>query len=90
MSCGVRVQVKDTLIPSLRTGSAAICALDLALLSDHAFRSDLSSASSKEPPANMSGVGDLAVWLMTHDSELRRAKHACAAVVGAGVASHHP
>ena len=83
VSCGLWVQVKDTLIPSLLMGSAAVGALDQALQNDPGFRSDLAAASSKEPPVNMSGYGDLAGWLMTQVSELRRAKQADVAAVGA-------
>ena len=50
--------------------------------------SDLAAASSKEPPVNMSGYGDLAGWLMTQVSELRRAKQADVAAVGASGESH--
>ena len=83
VSCGLWVQVKDKLIPSLLMGSAAVGALDQALQNDPGFRSDLAAASSKEPPVNMSGLGDLAGWLMTQVSELRRAKQADVAAVGA-------
>ena len=88
VSCGLWVQVKDKLIPSLLMGSAAVGALDQALRNDSAFRSDLAAASSKEPPVNMSGYGDLAGWLMTQVSELRRAKQADVAAVGASGESH--
>ena len=69
-------------------GSAAVGALDQALQKDPGFRSDLAAASSKEPPVNMSGYGDLAGWLMTQVSELRRAKQADVAAVGASGESH--
>ena len=69
-------------------GSAAVGALDQALQTDPGFRSDLAVASSKEPPVNMSGYGDLAGWLMTQVSELRRAKQAYSAAVGASGESH--
>ena len=69
-------------------GSAAVGALDQALQNDPGFRSDLAAASSKEPPVNMSGYGDLAGWLMTQVSELRRAKQADVAAVGASGESH--
>ena len=82
------VQVKDKLIPSLLMGSAAVGALDQALQTDPGFRPDLAAASSKEPPVNMSGYGDLAGWLMTQVSELRRAKQADVAAVGASGESH--
>ena len=82
------MQVKDKLIPSLLMGSAAVGALDQALQNDPGFRSDLAAASSKEPPVNMSGYGDLAGWLMTQVSELRRAKQADVAAVGASGESH--
>ena len=88
VSCGLWVQVKDKLIPSLRMGSAAVSALDQALQNDPGFRSDLAAASSKEPPVNMSGDADLAGWLMTQVSELRRAKQADVAAVGASGDSH--
>ena len=88
VSCGLWVQVKDKLIPSLLMGSAAVGALDQALQKDPGFRSDLAAASSKEPPVNMSGYGDLAGWLMTQVSELRRAKQADVAAVGASGESH--
>ena len=52
------------------------------------FRSDLAAASSKEHPVNMSGDGDLAGWLMTQVSELRRANQADVAAVGASGESH--
>ena len=55
VSCGLWVQVKDKLIPSLLMGSAAVGALDQAVLRDPGFRPDLAAASSKEPPVNMSG-----------------------------------
>ena len=77
-----------SLIPSLLMGSAAVGALDQALQNDPGFRSDLAAASSKEPPVNMSGYGDLAGWLMTQVSELRRAKQADVAAVGASGESH--
>ena len=88
VSCGLWVQVRDKLIPSLLMGSAAVGALDQALQNDPGFRSDLAAASSKEPPVNMSGQGDLAGWLMTQVSELRRAKQADFAAVGASGESH--
>ena len=88
VSCGLWVQVKDKLIPSLLMGSAAVGALDQALQNDPGFRSDLAAASSKEPPVNMSGHGDLAGWLMTQVSELRRAKQADVAAVGASGEIH--
>ena len=83
VACGLWVQVKDKLIPSLLMGSAAVGALDQALQNDSGFRSDLAAASTKEPPVNMSGLSDLAGWLMTQVSELRRAKQADVAAVGA-------
>ena len=82
------MQVKDKLIPSLLMGSAAVGALDQVLQNDRGFRSDLAAVSSKEPPVNMSGYGDLAGWLMTQVSELRRAKQAYSAAVGASGESH--
>ena len=82
------VHDKDKLIPSLLMGSAAVGALDQALQNDSGFRSDLAAASSKEPPVNMSGLGDLAGWLMTQVSELRRAKQADVAAVGASGEGH--
>ena len=88
VSCGLWVQVKDKLIPSLLMGSAAVGTLDQALQNDRSFRSDLAAASSNEPPVNMSGYGDLAGWLMTQVSELRRAKQADVAAVGASGESH--
>ena len=88
VSCGLWVQVKDKLIPSLLMGSAAVGALDQALQKDPGFRSDLAAASSKEPPVNMSGYGDLAGWLMTQVSELRRAKQADVAAAGASGEIH--
>ena len=88
VSCGLWVQVKGKLIPGLLMGSAAVGALDQALQNDPGFRSDLAAASSKEPPVNMSGYGDLAGWLMTQVSELRRAKQADVAAVGASGESH--
>ena len=48
--------------------------MDNILLIDEAFRKDLAAASAKEPPANLSAVGDLAGWLLQHVAELRRAK----------------
>ena len=83
VACGLWVQVKDELIPSLLMGSAAVGALDQALQNDSGFRSDLAAASTKEPPVNMSGLSDLAGWLMTQVSALRRAKQADVAAVGA-------
>ena len=83
VACGLWVQVKDKLIPSLLMGSAAVGALDQALQNDSGFRSDLAAASTKEPPVNMSGLSDLAGWLMTQVSALRRAKQAAVAAVGA-------
>ena len=88
VSCGLWVQVKDKLIPSLLMGSAAVGALDQALQNDPGFRSDLAAASSKEPPLNTSGYGHLAEWLMTQVSELHRTKQAYSAAVGAGGESH--
>ena len=83
VACGLWVQVKDELIPSLLMGSAAVGALDQALQNDSGFRSDLAAASTKEPPVNMSGLSDLAGWLMTQVPALRRAKQADVAAVGA-------
>ena len=71
------------MIPSLLLGSAIVDRLDQALRSDHGFRSDLAAASSKEPPVNMSGHADLAGWLMSQVSDLRRAKQESSAVVNA-------
>ena len=83
VACGLWVQVKDKLIPSLLMGSAAVGALDQALQNDSGFRSDLAAASTKEPPVNMSGLSDLAGWLMTQVCALRRAKQSDVAAVGA-------
>ena len=69
-------------------GSAAVGALDQALQNDSGFRSDLAAASSKDPPVNTSGLTDLAGWLMTQVSELRRAKQADVAAVGASGEAH--
>ena len=71
------------MIPSLLLGSAAVARLDQALQSDHGFRSDLAAASSKGPPVNMSGHADLAGWLMSQVSDLRRAKQQSSAAVNA-------
>ncbi len=66
VSCGLWVQVKDTLIPCLLMVSAAVGALGQALHEDLGARADLSAASSKSTPANVSSFGGLAGWLMTH------------------------
>ena len=83
VSCGLWVQVKNKLLPSLLMGSEAVGSLDQALQNDFGFRADLAAASSKEPPLNTSGYGHLAEWLMTQVSELRHTKQAYSAVVGA-------
>ena len=83
IACGLWVQVKNKLLPSLLLGSAAVGALDEALQKDHGFRSELAAASWKEPPVNLSSFGDLACWLMNQVSELRHVKQASMAAVGA-------
>ena len=88
VSCGLWVQVKNKLLPSLLMGSEAVGSLDQALQNDFGFRADLAAASSKEPPLNTSGYGHLAEWLMTQVSELHRTKQAYSAAVGATGESH--
>ena len=62
--------------------------LEKVLRSDASFRADLAAASAKDPPANMSAVGDLASWLLTQVSELRRAKQADAAAAKSAGEQH--
>ena len=88
VACGLWVQVKEKLLPSLLLSAAALGALDKALQNDPGFRSDLAAVSSREPPLNLSSTSDLAGWLMTHVSELRHAKQADLANVGATGESH--
>ena len=55
-------------------GEDTILALDTALRADEHFRRDLAVASTKDPPATISAIGDLAGWLLQQVGELRRAK----------------
>ena len=60
VSCGLRVQAKGKVIPSLRMVSAAVGALEHAVQKELGVMSDLAAASSQEPPASMTGCGGLA------------------------------
>ena len=89
VACGLWVILKEKVIPSLLMSESAIDDLEKVLRSDASFRADLAAVSAKDPPANMSAVGDLASWLLTQVSELRRAKQAdTAAAKSAG--EQHP
>ena len=74
VACGLWVNLREKLIPSLLMSESAIEGLDKVLRSSMSFRADLAAVSARDPPANMSAVGDLASWLLTQVSELRRAK----------------
>lgn len=72
VACGFWTTAKETLLPSLMMGPAAVGALDALLRTDENFRKDLAAASAKDPP--VSAVGDLAGWLLQQVSELKRQK----------------
>ena len=68
--------MREKVVPSLLLSESVIIGLDKELRSDMSFRADLAAVSAKDPPANVSGVGDLASWLLTQVSQLCRAKDA--------------
>ena len=72
VACGLWTSARETLLPSLMMGPAAVGALDALLRTHENFRKDLAAASAKDPP--VSAVGDLAGWLLQHLSELKRQK----------------
>ena len=65
VACGLWVNLREKVIPSLMMSESAIKGLDQVLRSDMSFRADLAAVSAKDPPANMSAVGDFASWLLT-------------------------
>ena len=89
VACGLWVDLKEKAIPSLRLSDSAAGDLGQVLRPGSSFRAGLAGASAKGPPANVSAVGDLASWLMTQVSELRRAKQADNAA-GKSAAERHP
>ena len=76
VACGLWVNLREKVVPSLLLSESVIIGLDKELRSYMSFRADLAAVSAKDPPANVSGVGDLASWLLTQVSQLCRAKDA--------------
>ena len=62
--------LKEEVLLSLLLSALAVGHVDKALHADANFRDDLAAASAKEPPANMSAVGDIATWRLPQVNEL--------------------
>ena len=87
IACGLWTNIKS-LLPRVMIKPEVIDGLERTLKTDEVFRKNLVAASAKDPPATTSAVGDVAKWLLSQVTELRRAKESSDLSARSAGASH--
>ena len=88
IACGLWTNIKESLLPHVMINPEVIDDLERTLKTDEVFRKNMAAASAKDPPATTSAVGDVAKWLLSQVTELRRAKESSDLSARSAGASH--
>ena len=74
IACGIWAKIASDLLPAMLFNPEIIETLSTEFCNKSDFRTDIANLAVKEPPASASASGDIAAWLVSVVSRLRRAK----------------